>query len=326
MKNEVIDLSKFEIGTEYSRVEVGKLGAVSPKNFSGYLTGIVEFENAVLLFVTLEKSEYNYHDQFEGSLFWWQSQNQQTQESPVLQRLASGECEARLFARVKQKKGRGSFTSPFIYCGRLSPPLMDGLKPVDCLFEALDVTANPNEELAQIYSWRPGTQIAPEESQVRRSLIKKELAVPRSRGQGRIRDYERRRAIERHAMSVASAHYAELGYNVTDTSSTYPFDLRCVKDDQQKRVEVKGTQSLGMKVDVTVAEVESARQGQHEGYSTDLFIVHSISLVGEGQSVDAAGGIVRKIENWNPNESDLQAVVYRHQVAQIDSILRSTAF
>src|ERR1700749_1422799 len=115
-----------------------------------------------------------------------------------------------------------------------------------------------------------------------------------------MRDYQRRRTIERHAMDVAIRHYAELGYMVTDTSSTHPFDLVCVKGAVEKRIEVKGSQSLAWNIEVTTGEVESARRGQIEGYSTDLFIVHSISLAGNGESLRASGGGIRKIEDWRP--------------------------
>ena len=44
----------------------------------------MQFDNAVLLLVTLEKTDYTYQDSFDGDVFWWQSQNKQTQNAPVL--------------------------------------------------------------------------------------------------------------------------------------------------------------------------------------------------------------------------------------------------
>jgi hypothetical protein len=310
MKSEILDLSRFVLGSTYSRADIAHLGMVSPKNFS-WPTGITEFGNAVLLFVTLEKTRYAYHDQFEGNLFWWQSQTRQTQVNPILQSIATGEREPHLFVRVREKN---PVTLPFVYCGRLSPPLMEGERPVTCQFEALDVLSGATGELARIYAWRPAAPMEGAEAARRDRLLTEELAAPRARGQGRMRDIQRRRAVERHAMDVAIKHYTALGYAVTDTSSTHPFDLVCIRDNVKKRVEVKGTQSLGLSVDVTIGEVESALHRQDGDYSTDLFIVHSIALTGSGELLHASGGEVRKIENWSPADADLRATVFRYQV------------
>ncbi|NID05629.1 DUF3427 domain-containing protein [Luteibacter jiangsuensis] len=310
MKSELIDLTAFKIGEPYSRAEVARVGAISPRNFVRP-TGISEFANAVLLFVTLEKTAYSYHDQFDGDVFWWQSQTRQSQTSPLLRSLASGERQAYLFTRLREK---APSTLPFIYCGRLSAPLMTGEHPVTCEFEALDFLDNPTGSLAQIYNWRPASLTDSDELERRRELLTSDLKMTRARGQGRMRDYRRRRTIENYAMDLAKAHYAELGYVVTDTSSTRPFDLHCVKDGLHKRVEVKGTQSAGSTVEVTTAEVQSARDGDGSGYTTDLFIVHSVALDAIRDELKASGGNVRKIENWRPENHHLTPTVYRCQV------------
>lgn len=310
MKSEILDLSRFVLGNTYSRADIAHLGMVSPKNFS-WPTGITEFDNVVLLFVTLEKTQYSYHDQFEGNLFWWQSQTRQTQTNPILQSLATGEHEPHLFVRVREKNPA---TLPFVYCGRLSSPIMEGEQPVTCQFEALDVLPGATGELARIYAWRPAAPIEGDEAARRDRLLTEELAAPRARGQGRMRDIQRRRAVERYAMDVATRHYTDLGYAVTDTSSTHPFDLVCIKNNVKRRIEVKGTQSLGLSVDVTIGEVESARRGQDGGYSTDLFVVHSITLTGSGELLHASGGATRKFENWSPVDADLRATAFRYRV------------
>src|ERR1700750_3275237 len=133
MKGEILDLSNFTLGGSYSRSDIARLGLVSAKNFS-YGTGITAFENVIILFVTLEKTNYSYRDQFEGNLFWWQSQASQTQATPVLQSLVTSEREAHLFFRGREKDPS---TLPFTYCGRLSPPIMEGERPVTCLYEVL---------------------------------------------------------------------------------------------------------------------------------------------------------------------------------------------
>ncbi|NID17248.1 DUF3427 domain-containing protein [Luteibacter yeojuensis] len=310
MKDEFIDLSRFRLGDSYSRAEIAELGSITPKNFVRP-TGITEFANAVLLFVTLEKDHYTYRDQFEGNLFWWQSQTRQTQESPVLQSLISGEREAHLFVRVRAK---ASSTLPFVYCGRLSPPLMKDERPVTCEFEVLDFVQHPTGELARVYAWRSEAPMATAEAERRQALVTEELAMPRAHGQGRMRDYQRRRTVEIHAMEIAKEHYATLGYRVIDTSSTHPFDLRCLQAGVEKRVEVKGTQSIGHTVDVTAGEIQSAWNGRKDGYTTDLFLVHSISLRSTGQDVYATGGEVVKVEDWQPLQAALKPIAFRYQL------------
>jgi hypothetical protein len=191
---------------------------------------------------------------------------------------------------------------------------MEGEKPVTCLFEALDVVGDAVDELARIYAWRPAGAIEAPEAGRRQSLLDSELSKPRALGQGRIRDYQRRRAVEMHAMDLAKKHYSALGCKVTDTSSTHPFDLSCSKDGRVTRVEVKGTQTIGSSVEVTAAEVDSARQGGELGYATDLFIVHSIRLTGMGESLQAHGGATRVIRDWHPLDANLRATTFRYEI------------
>jgi hypothetical protein len=313
MKGEILDLSGFVVGEAYSRADITRVGLVSPKNAT-WGTGIGEFANAVLLFVTLEKTHYHYRDQFDGSLFWWQSQTRQTQTDRILESLTSGEREAHVFCRVRAKR---SGTFPFVYCGRLSAPVMEGEKPVTCLFEALDIVDDATGELARIYAWRPGEAIEEPEASRRQALLDNELNKPQAHGQGRIRDYQRRRVVEMHAMDLAKEHYAALGFKVTDTSSTHPYDLSCSKDNRVTRVEVKGTQTIGSAVDVTVAEVESARRGNELGYATDLLIVHSIRLTGTGNLIHAHGGTIHKISDWFPADANLRAMTFRYEVKRV---------
>lgn len=161
MRSERINLSNWHIGAMYSRAEIAQAGGVAAPRHSRdphWSTGIVQFSNAVLLLVTLEKDTYNYLDYFDGALFWWQSQNQQTQASPVIQKLSTGELPAYLFVRLKSK--RQGKALQFVYCGPLSTPIFDGAKPVTGLFRALAYSASPTPALAQIYQWHPQASIS----------------------------------------------------------------------------------------------------------------------------------------------------------------------
>lgn len=317
MIGEIIDLAGFTIGHTYSREAIARTGRVYVPTSSRdphWSTGIVRFDNAVLLLVTLKKAEYTYQDSFDGDLFWWQSQNQQTQQSSVIDEINSERLLPHLFVRV-EAKARGK-AQPFVYCGALSNPVMEGEKPVTVLFQVDSYANDATGDLATVYSWRqPGT--APSTEVRRRAMAMKDAssfdAISRriSARQGRINDPATRRAVERHAMDKATAHYMSSGYEVTDTSAAYPFDLLCERDDDVRRVEVKGTQSLGFSVDVTVAEVEQARL-----FPTDLFISHSlvVHVVSGSMARTVTGDEYRVVRNWFPTEESLSPLTFRHSV------------
>jgi hypothetical protein len=318
MIGESIDLTGFTIGHTYSREAIARTGRVYVPTSSRdphWSTGIVRFDNAVLLLVTLKKTEYTYQDSFDDDLFWWQSQNQQTQQSPVLEEMNSERSEPHLFVRVEAKaKGKAR---PFVYCGALSKPVMEGERPVTALFQVRSYVADATGDLANVYAWRH-TGITPSSEIRRRALAMNDAialgAIKPPVRQGRIKDSVTRRAIERHAMDKATAHYVSSGYSVTDTSATYPFDLLCERDGDIRRVEVKGTQSAGHSVDVTIAEVEQARL-----FPTDLFICHSliVRVDIEANVVVVSGDEYRIIQHWDPAENSLSPLTFRHAVPML---------
>jgi len=315
MKGELIDLGGFRLGGTYSRLEMAEAGRVRLPTDSRdphWSSGIVQFDNAVLLLVTLEKTDYTYQDSFDGDVFWWQSQNKQTQNAPVLRRLGTGEIPAFLFARIAAKQ-RGK-TRPFVYCGMLSTPAMEGSNPVTCLLESIDFIEGASADLDQIYQWRPGVPPSKEEAARRTLALSHKPSRSRSKGQGRLLDHESRKAIELHAMQIAIEHYRADGYEVVDTSLFRPFDLLCTKREETRRVEVKGTQTPGLSVELTAGEVDEVQRGRDQGISTDLFIVHSISLTRSDGGITLDGGEVRKLHDWTPLAENLSPTMFRYQV------------
>lgn len=157
---ESIDLSGFKVGEAYDKEGIAAAGRITPPSSpsaGSWGTGIVAFDNAVLLLVTLVKDAAGYNDFIDGKELHWQSQYQQSQESSVIKRMASGQSQAHLFARVRGKvrvNGKERAES-FIYCGRLAWVSMERQYPVDCLFHLMDRPAVPNEELQALFSWRP---------------------------------------------------------------------------------------------------------------------------------------------------------------------------
>lgn len=110
-------------------------------------------------------------------------------------------------------------------------------------------------------------------------------------------------------MHVAQEHYKSLGYEVENTASTQPFDLRCRKGAEEVRVEVKGTRSDGSAVELTAAEVNNARG---TGWRTDLFILAKIRVEPLDTGLVAHGGEWWKIKAWIPNDEDLSPTRYRY--------------
>jgi len=153
-----IDLEGFRVGDAYSRQDVALRGGLPvPTDIYGtaWADGILELENAVLLFVTLEKEgEASYLDVFDATDFYWESQNRNSQTSPIIRRI-SGSSPTHLFARLRAKFRGTSNAAPFVYCGKLEFVAMDGEHPVTCLFDAVDIGSGHGESLAEILQWRP---------------------------------------------------------------------------------------------------------------------------------------------------------------------------
>ena len=93
-KDEVFDMEPFRLGTGYSRPEIASLARVAPLASSREWTALLSFQNCVVLFSTLDKSdlppEHQYADLFVGPQFKWESQNLNTQDTPSIRKLTGG--------------------------------------------------------------------------------------------------------------------------------------------------------------------------------------------------------------------------------------------
>jgi len=306
-RDESIDLAPFVLGSEYTRPQIAEQGGVTvPTSIfeTNWSQGVVEFSNAVLLFVTLEKDgEYAYQDYFDGDMFWWQSQNRQSRKTDLIIRMGTGAIPVYLFVRLRAKDG--STTRPFVYCGRLSSREMEGDKPVDCLFDVLDFDESADGALAEVYAWRPAGTPPPGAAERRASMARKRG------GQGFQLDKELRLALERYAMDRARAHYEAAGYAVQDTSANRPYDLVCTRGDELRRVEIKGTSTAGEKVILTSGEVSAARE---VGTVTDLYVVRNVRVSSTGAGRQLSGGDTHLIANWVPADDDLETKQYIYRL------------
>lgn len=156
--NASAQLRGFNVGSQYSRQDVASLaGLPIPVDVYGspWADGILELQDAVLLFVTLEKSGgVTYLDVFDDTDFYWESQNRNSQSSPIIRRISGG-SPTYLFARMRAKARGASNAVPFVYCGRLDFVAMDGEHPVTCLFDAVDIETGHGDSLTEILQWRP---------------------------------------------------------------------------------------------------------------------------------------------------------------------------
>ena len=305
-RDETIDLSPFVLGNAYTRVEIASAGGVHvPESIfeTVWSEGIVPFANAVLLFVSLEKEKYTYRDFFEGDIFWWQSQKRQSRKTKLIADMEAGVKPAYLFARLRPKD---KTTCPFVYCGRLSAPVLENDKPVDCLFHLLDYVQGATGSLAELYAWRPGAAHVSESH--------RQEMVRRRGGQGFQVDTALRRELELYAMARAKAHYENAGYSVENTSASRPYDLVCTRGSEFRRVEVKGTSTAGERVILTSGEVLAARE---RGVTTDLFVVREIKVTRTDVTRELSGGVVHLIENWVPHDDHLEAKQYSYQVPAV---------
>jgi hypothetical protein len=129
---------------------------------------------------------------------------------------------------------------------------------------------------------------------------------------GYIADAKVRRAIEVQAVRQAMAYYEALGYDCLDVGASRSYDLHLTRAgvDSERHVEVKGSMGEAAEVELTIGEVNHARDFQ----PTDLFVVAGITWKRQGDSVVTEPGQPRLVENWAPRKASLKPIRFRHTV------------
>lgn len=122
-------------------------------------------------------------------------------------------------------------------------------------------------------------------------------------GQGFAGTPAERRAVERRAMTRATAYFKKKYPDVKDVSSHESFDLLCTGSGADLRVEVKGTTGLGDAVFLTRREVEVAKK-----YRAALYVLHSVKLLRS----KASGGEERVLLPWNVAKGKLRPTAYSY--------------
>jgi len=120
-----------------------------------------------------------------------------------------------------------------------------------------------------------------------------------------------RRAIERHAVERARAHFRGLGFAVQEFGK--PFDLLCTRDAERLYVEVKGTSGAADAVFLTRNEVAFARSNREQ---MALFLVHGIVVGGTDESPVLSGGVELPLRPWDVDAGALTPVSYRYELPE----------
>jgi Protein NO VEIN, C-terminal len=110
------------------------------------------------------------------------------------------------------------------------------------------------------------------------SAAKKAVEPSRSsrRGSGYLSDVELKRAIERHAVSIARNLCEHEGYDCDDVGATHSYDLRLRRGSAEIHVEVKGSTGIAETVELTSNEVSHAAANSPE---THLIVVDQIETL-----------------------------------------------
>jgi len=119
-----------------------------------------------------------------------------------------------------------------------------------------------------------------------------------------------RKVIEMAAMQAAIAYYKSEGWQVEDTSSNNPYDLRCTKrEESELRVEVKGTTGDGSSVLLTRGEVIHAQEHPR----VDLFIFFGLTVQQDGSGEpEILGGETVILSPWKIDTGKLSPIAYEY--------------
>ena len=133
------------------------------------------------------------------------------------------------------------------------------------------------------------------------------------RALSRMPDAARNAAVERRAMEEAARHYREAGWEVEDVSSRrgLGYDIRCTRNGEELRVEVKGVSTDGSEVHLTRNEVDRARAHPRPV----LFVVSGIEVsYADGGGPAASGGQARILDPWRIGDGELTALAYSYRL------------
>jgi hypothetical protein len=118
-----------------------------------------------------------------------------------------------------------------------------------------------------------------------------------------------RKAVERHAVDWTLAHFRALGYDVEDVGDFLSYDVRATGLDIELHIEVKGSTTECVAVELTSGEVDHAEAHA----DTVLVVVDQIAVdASESGPQSTSGGRKRIWHNWTPEDDHLSATRFRY--------------
>lgn len=118
-----------------------------------------------------------------------------------------------------------------------------------------------------------------------------------------------KKAIEMQAVRQAAAHYEAAGFSVEDVGAYRSYDLLAKRGDEERHVEVKGSQGYVQKVILTRNEVTHA----NDYGPTDLVVVADIQWERHlDGSISTADGTMSVYPDWRPSPENLEPLSYEY--------------
>ena len=118
-----------------------------------------------------------------------------------------------------------------------------------------------------------------------------------------------KKAIEMQAVHQAMAHYSAAGYSVEDVGAHESYDLRAIRGDEIRHVEVKGSQGHVQKVILTRNELTHADEFDR----TDLVVVADIEWERRMDgSITTKNGFMSVFPDWRPAPENLRPLSYEY--------------
>ncbi|SFT96358.1 protein NO VEIN domain-containing protein [Arthrobacter sp. ov118] len=118
-----------------------------------------------------------------------------------------------------------------------------------------------------------------------------------------------KKAIEMQAIRQASAQYEAAGYSVEDVGAFRSYDLLVTRGDEERHVEVKGSQGYVQKVILTRNEIAHA----NDFGTTDLVVVADIQWERHlDGSISTEDGTMSVYPDWRPSPENLKPLSYEY--------------
>ncbi|MET7549195.1 DUF3883 domain-containing protein [Streptomyces sp. NPDC005500] len=143
-----------------------------------------------------------------------------------------------------------------------------------------------------------------------RKVAKTARASKKGSGTGYQADPLKRKAVELYAEDKAVAHYEAQGWTVDRIGK--PYDLCCTrKGGLERHVEVKGTTGAPTSVELTINEVEHARDPEN---TVDLYVVSDIRIeMCDGEYRPSCGVVTHRVD-WEPADEDLRPRKFEYRI------------